>query len=355
MKKRSTSWSIVFGNRELVPDRLVNSEPSVCDNFGNWLSVSGLSKLSPMPEGTQRCSRTKMVLPLRVWLNEQPGETLRTQLAHTIDISHIGCRLGGLRTELSPGQNISLQRGQNKASFRVIWSKRLAADENQAGIEALDYGRNIWAVELPPSPFAPKGSASSRGATHKFIPLVAHPRVRWGLSLGLLLLGLALVGSRFRGSLDESGRLATRPPVPAAPSAEDLARLTPAPHPAPVSLPRTSASSTSRMQVAEAPIGHVVYPMAPDDSIRGKVRLQIIIAANGAVKQIRALSGKQPLAEAAAQAVRLWRYSSFSGIGSGIGSGIERLAERETSVTVSFVGDAVSLEFPSVNEQVHAN
>jgi TonB family protein len=99
--------------------------------------------------------------------------------------------------------------------------------------------------------------------------------------------------------------------------------------------------------VAEAPIGHVVYPTAPDDGIRGKVRLQVIIAANGAVKKIRALSGKQPLAQAAAQAVRLWRYSSFPGV--------ERLIERETSVTVSFVGDAVSLEFPSENEQVHAN
>jgi TonB family protein len=92
----------------------------------------------------------------------------------------------------------------------------------------------------------------------------------------------------------------------------------------------------------------VVYPVAPDDSIRGKVRLQIIIAANGVVEQIHALSGKQPLAEAAAQAVRLWHYSSFPGR--------ERLTERETSVTVSFVGtDAVSLQFPSSNTQVHAN
>jgi hypothetical protein len=300
-----------------------------------------------MPEGSQRCSRTRMVLPLRVWLNGQPGETLRTQLAHTIDISHIGCRLGGLRTELYPGQTISLQRGQNKASFRVIWSKRLAADENQAGIEALDYGKDIWAVDLPPSPFAPKGS-STRGATHKFIALATHSRVRWGLILGVLFLGFALVVSRYQGTLYESGRLAVHLPVPAPPSAEDLARFMPTPHSTPVVLARLTESSSPRLQVAERPIGRVIYPMAPDDSIRGKVRLQIIIAANGAVKKIRALSGKQPLAEAAAQAVRLWRYSSFAGV--------ERFTERETSVTVSFVGgDAVSLEFPSSDAQVHAN
>jgi hypothetical protein len=301
-----------------------------------------------MPEGIQRCSRTRMVLPLRVWLNDE-GETLRTQLAHTIDISHIGCRLGGLRMELSPGQTIALQRGQHKASFRVIWSKQLAANENQAGIEALDYGMNIWAVELPPSPYAPK---PDRVARHKFNPLTAYPRVRWGLSLGLILLGLALVMSRYRETLYQSQYqsegLAIRPPAPAPPSAEDLARLMPTPHTTPVLLTKLLGSSASRVQVAEAPIGHVIYPIAPDDSIRGKVRLQIIIAANGAVKKIHALSGKQPLAEAATQAVRFWRYSSFPGA--------ERFTERETSVTVSFAGtDAVSLEFPSTNAQVNAD
>jgi TonB family protein len=301
-----------------------------------------------MPEGSQRCSRIKMVLPLRVSLHRQMDQTLVTQLAHTIDISHIGCRLGGLRTELSPGQTIALQRGQQKASFRVIWTNRLAANENQAGIEALDFGRNIWAVELPPSPFAPKAAASSRGEIHKFISSAVHSRVRWGVCLGLVLLGFTLALSRHHETPDESVRVAIHAPVPAPPSAEDLARLSPTPHPTPVSLTRTLGATESRMQVAETPIGHFAYPVAPDDSIRGKVRLQIIIAANGAVKRIRALSGKQALAQAAEQAVRLWRYSSFPGV--------ERFTERETSVTVSFVGgDAVSLEFPSSNAQVHAN
>jgi hypothetical protein len=301
-----------------------------------------------MPEGTQRCSRTKMVLPLRVWLSAQAGETLPPQWAHTIDISHIGGRLGGLRSELSPGQTIALQRGRHKASFRVIWSKHLAANEHHAGIEALDYRRNIWGVELPPSPFVPKAATSARTATRKFIELAAPSRVGWGLSFGLLFLGLALGLSPFVKTFYAPARLAIQLPEPAPPSAEDLARLTPKPHLVPVLLTRTLASSASRVQVAETPIGHVVYPVAPDDGIRGKVRLQIIIAANGVVKQIHALSGKQPLAEAAAQAVHLWRYSSFPGR--------ERLTERETSVTVSFVGtDAVSLEFPFSNTQVHAN
>ena len=285
-------------------------------------------------------------MPLRVWLNTQASGTLVTQLAHTVDISHIGCRLGGLRTELFPGQIVALQRGQQKASFRVIWSKCLAANENQAGIEALAYGSDIWGVELPPSSFAPKASAPAPRATHRFIPSAAHSRVFWGLSLGLLLLVLAVGLSRYRETLHDAGPLASRPLVPAPPSAEALARLTPMPHAAPALPARTLGTSAPRVPVAETPVGHIVYPVAPDESLRGKVRLQIIIAANGAVKQIHALSGKQALAEAAAQAVRLWRYSSL---------GVERLTERETRVTVSFVGDSVSLEFPSSNAQVHTN
>jgi len=168
-----------------------------------------------------------------------------------------------------------------------------------------------------------------------------------GQEFGLLCLGLALGLSYYHETFYEPERIAIQAHVPSSASSKDLAHLTPSPHPVPVLLTRTWVSA-SRVEVAEAPMGHVVYPVAPDASIRGRVRLQIIIAANGVVKQIHALAGKQPLAEAAAQAVRFWRYSSFPGS--------ERLSERETSVTVSFLGaDAVSLEFPSSNETVHAN
>ena len=152
-----------------------------------------------------------MVLPLRVWLDEGAGETLSMQWIHTIDISQVGCRLGGLRTSLSPGQTIALQRGQQKASFRVIWSKHLDAEEHQAGIEALDYGRNIWAKELPLSPIAndsiqpswdskdSSAAASTRSTTDSFVPVEAHSRMHWGLGVGLLLLSLALVLSLYTG------------------------------------------------------------------------------------------------------------------------------------------------------------
>ena len=196
-----------------------------------------------------------MVLPLRVWLDERAGETLSTQWAHTIDISQIGCRLGGLRTKLSPGQTIALQRGQQKIPFRVIWSKHLAANENQAGIEALDYGRSIWAVEVPLSPIAedsiePSWASEDSSATVATVRLAIVPEVsastrsatpHWGLSFGLLLLSLLLALSLHNGIFYEwglgfgllllslalglsfyQGGVALKPPLPAPPITEGL-------------------------------------------------------------------------------------------------------------------------------------
>jgi hypothetical protein len=103
-----------------------------------------------MYDAVQRYSRTKMVLPLRLWLRDHADNPSAALLAHTIDTSEIGCRLGGLRSGLPPGKIITLQRGQQKADFRVIWTRELEPNENQAGIEALDYGVSIWMVSTSP-------------------------------------------------------------------------------------------------------------------------------------------------------------------------------------------------------------
>lgn len=305
-----------------------------------------------MYDAVQRFSRTRMVLPLRVWLEDLGAET-PTYLAHTIDTSEIGCRLGGLRTELHPGQIITLQRGQHKAPFRVIWSRQLEPHENHAGLEAVDHSVNIWSVNPQANPAETEGvSSSPRAASsttvsckvapgkpesnQKSVLTRARRRLSWclGVSVVLLSMGMGLyIASQI---FPNSAQAAIEPHVPAPPTAQDLARLTPKPHPMPVSLTKPLDPSAARVVVAEAPTGNIVYP-APDDLITGKVRLQIVVAANGLVKQIHVLSGKQPLAEAAAEAVRLWHYASSN----------EPDNERQTSVTVSFLStDAVSLEFP---------
>jgi hypothetical protein len=304
-----------------------------------------------------------MVLPLRVWTHRLPEDNSPAQWAHTIETSSVGCRLGGLRAELAPGETITLQRGQQKAYYRVVWSRQLAPNEFQSGIEALDHEKDIWAVDASPSPIGIRNDLGNVAADDSKKPAPAktqsktqikktspasRPRLRW--SFGLLFLAITLGLPAYYIILSTAGGVAIHPPLPAVPTASQLARLTPKPRPAPA-LTKSWDASAAHLLVAEAPTGHIVYPQPPDNSIsgKGKVQLQIVIAANGLVKQIHALSGNPTLAEAAAQAIRLWHYSPFQQQApeQAQAQTPDHPTDRETTVTVSFRGpDAVFLEFP---------
>jgi hypothetical protein len=90
----------------------------------------------------RRSTRRKMVRPVKVLIDRD------THLAHTIDITTGGARLGALRQELKVGTNITLQRGRKRGKFRVAWIKQFAPGEVQAGIEALQPNDEFWGVWL---------------------------------------------------------------------------------------------------------------------------------------------------------------------------------------------------------------
>jgi hypothetical protein len=90
----------------------------------------------------RKSPRRKMVLPVKVSVDAV------THLAHTIDITQNGARLGALRTELLPGSLVILQRGSKRAKFRIAWIKQLAPNEMQAGLESLQPQNNFWGVDL---------------------------------------------------------------------------------------------------------------------------------------------------------------------------------------------------------------
>jgi outer membrane biosynthesis protein TonB len=319
-----------------------------------------------MPEGVQRFQRTKMVLPCRVWLDEQENtEASPLQLAHTLDISPIGGRLGGLRTPVEVGQTLTLQRGQKKTHVRVIWTKQLAPTEIQAGFETLEFGKKIWDVDLPQDAEAleatqheeanavdwelpPIGEAAPESASPIPVPQMApiappNVQMRW-VAIAAALLVVSSVGVFVQHKLTTSPDVAVlRAPIPMPPTAEELAAMTPKPRKIlPWVAAATPDTDSSRLKVAEAPQGRVAYPVAPDSSAKGKVDLKVVIAADGRVKQIQLRSGKQLLAQAAEQAIKFWRYSQHVINGEPV--------EAETNVTVSFLGDdAVSLHFPSSN------
>lgn len=98
--------------------------------------------------GKRQHSRAKMVLPIRVWGKDLTGKTFE-QLAYTLDISHQGARLGGIRVQIDMGSELDVQYKHQRATFRVAWVGQPGTrTADQAGIECIEANKYIW-PELP--------------------------------------------------------------------------------------------------------------------------------------------------------------------------------------------------------------
>lgn len=90
--------------------------------------------------------RRKVVLPVAVI--RRNGE--ERQLAHTLDVTEVSARLGGLGGMLEPGEIIEVQRGAVKAKFQVYWmGEPCGMLAGQAGIRGVDPNKSIWGIQLP--------------------------------------------------------------------------------------------------------------------------------------------------------------------------------------------------------------
>ena len=90
--------------------------------------------------------RRKVVLPVTVI--RRNGE--ERQLAHTLDVTEVSARLGGLGGLLEPGEIIEIQRGAVKAKFQVHWMGEPGGMlSGQAGIRGVDPNKSIWGIQLP--------------------------------------------------------------------------------------------------------------------------------------------------------------------------------------------------------------
>jgi PilZ domain-containing protein len=94
-----------------------------------------------MPERRSQ-PRKKMVLPVKLSVGDA------SHMAHTMDITCSGARLGGLRAQLKTGDTVTLQRGSQKARFRIIWIQQLGPNEIQAGVECLERQNSFLGVDL---------------------------------------------------------------------------------------------------------------------------------------------------------------------------------------------------------------
>jgi PilZ domain len=95
----------------------------------------------------RREQRARTVLPVRVFGLDRSGKPF-TEVAHTLDISRDGARLGGLNCSLAIGDIIGVQRGTDKARFRVAWvGSPNSRCEQQAGVCCIQPERCIWPAE----------------------------------------------------------------------------------------------------------------------------------------------------------------------------------------------------------------
>jgi hypothetical protein len=98
--------------------------------------------------GKRRQKRMKMVLPVRVWARDATNKPV-LELAHTLDITPNGARLGAIRHPLKAGDKLTLQYHQRKIQFRVVWIAPVEGKaEYQVGLETVGGGGETWGLEL---------------------------------------------------------------------------------------------------------------------------------------------------------------------------------------------------------------
>ena len=94
----------------------------------------------------RRKDRTKAVLPVKVKGKDSAGATFE-ELAHTLDVTAAGARLGSIRRELNVLDEITVFYRQRKMHFRVVWVKKLqGTSEFQIGLKALTQDKDGWGL-----------------------------------------------------------------------------------------------------------------------------------------------------------------------------------------------------------------
>lgn len=96
----------------------------------------------------RRGSRTKAVLPVRVKGKDSAGQAFE-EMAHTLDVTTTGVRLGSVRRELNPQDEVTIFYRQRKMQFRVVWTKKMkGTSEFQVGLQALTQEKEVWGLGL---------------------------------------------------------------------------------------------------------------------------------------------------------------------------------------------------------------
>ena len=108
----------------------------------NGMQTSGTGKIQ------RRGERKKAVLPVRIKGIDGAGKPFE-ELAHTLDVTATGVRLGAVRRELNSDEEITLFYRQRKMQYRVVWTKKMkGSSEFQVGLKAITQDREAWGMSF---------------------------------------------------------------------------------------------------------------------------------------------------------------------------------------------------------------
>jgi hypothetical protein len=96
----------------------------------------------------RRQDRIPAVLPVRVRGKDSSGASF-DELAHTLDLTPMGVRLGSIRHELKALDTLVILYRQRRMEFKVVWTKLLdGKHEYQVGLQAFSQEKELWGMSL---------------------------------------------------------------------------------------------------------------------------------------------------------------------------------------------------------------
>lgn len=115
-------------------------------HFAGKLAVDLGTYLGAVEMTQRRGNRTKAVLPVRVKGKDSTG-TAFEELAHTLDVTTAGARLGSIRRQLNVLDEVTIFYRQRKLQYRVVWVKKMkGTSEYQIGLESLAQDKEPWGL-----------------------------------------------------------------------------------------------------------------------------------------------------------------------------------------------------------------
>lgn len=131
--------------------------------------------------GNRRQTRMRTVLPVRLGGTDRTGNRF-VAMAHTIDISHSGARIGGIVAELVEGEELDVQYHHRKARFGIAWVRK-SGNDYMAGLKALDPTKDVWGTTLDSSEVEDPYEAPRK---KEAVSTRTHPRYQASASVDLL-------------------------------------------------------------------------------------------------------------------------------------------------------------------------